>query len=86
VKKGIDLMKHSVGPWKCNPGHKNDAEYCIFDNNGDYLTLDSEEHEANARIIEIAPDMFHIIQMAVNDEPGWLYLAKKLLEKTKGPK
>lgn len=79
-------MKHSPGPWKCHPGHNHDAEYFVFDENGDYLTLNEDQHEANARIIELAPEMLQIIQMAVNNESSWLDYAKELLRKTRGQK
>lgn len=49
--------KHTPGPWLCHPSPVDDSEYRVFNKDGDYLTLNDEEHTANARLIAAAPEM-----------------------------
>lgn len=49
--------KHTPGPWKCSPYNRNDSLYAVYDANGDELTYDDDEHDANAHLIAAAPDM-----------------------------
>lgn len=47
---------HTPGPWKCKPGFDSDLYYCLSNIDGNILTFDDDEHEANARLIAAAPE------------------------------
>lgn len=54
--------KHTQGPWTCKPGTRHDAEYFVFDSEGNFLTYEDGEHEANARLISAAPDLLAALE------------------------
>lgn len=56
-KDEMTAYKHTTGPWCCSPSVENDAEYSVYNEDGNVLTFDDSEHEANARLIAAAPDM-----------------------------
>lgn len=55
---------HSPGPWSCapNPYGRSDAEFCVYNENGNILSNSDETNEANARLIAAAPEMFDILE------------------------
>ena len=55
-------QKHSPGPWKCEPSSANDLSYVVTDEDGNVLTYDDAEHEANARLIEQAPEIYDLLR------------------------
>lgn len=56
------MAKHTQGPWLCHPAKETDGKYCLYNNDGDYLTLEDDVHEANANLIAAAPDMLEALE------------------------
>lgn len=59
--------QHTPGPWTARPNKHSDGLYWVHDERGDYLTLDEDEHEANARLIAAAPELLKVLESIVRN-------------------
>lgn len=63
--------KHTPAPWIAHPSPESDGKYHVFNGDGDYLTLDDDVHEANARLIAAAPELLEALQEAYKEIRAW---------------
>lgn len=59
--------KHTPGPWSANPGSNSDSHYMVFKADGNFLTLDDEQHEYNARLIAAAPELLEALKTMTDE-------------------
>lgn len=62
---------YTKGPWRCNPGLRSDADYQVWDSDGNYLTMGGAEHKANAELIASAPETYERC-VALEEENGMM--------------
>jgi len=55
------MSGHTPGPWQAYPGFLNDADYRVYDVDGEFLTTADDTHAANARLIAAAPDLLEAL-------------------------
>ena len=62
----MTTTKHTPGPWSASPSPTSDGLYHVYKADGNFLTLEDAEHEANARLIAAAPDLLAALEAAVH--------------------
>lgn len=60
------MSKPTPSPWLCHPCNSDDGKYCVWNADGDYLTVDEEVHAANAALIARAPDLLNSLVWALD--------------------
>jgi len=58
----MTTTKHTPGPWSASPSPTSDGLYHVYKADGNFLTLEDAEHEANARLIAAAPDLLEALE------------------------
>lgn len=88
-KKGKPMLNHTPGPWTVD-GVAIRADVAHLDEDVDIarvympLGMTLEEHEANAKLISLAPEMYEICRLIAKDYANYMHaqeLAEKLIDR-----